>query len=584
MGQDTQTPAEEFFKSIEGNSCIKNLKKDDKKIFKEIILHSYNSVFNTPTVNHIDYTPHEQSHLRDIYKIVSNLFVDEVKGKEQLFKKELLILDLAIFFHDVGMHGYELGEAQRAKHAYAAYEFVKCNLNKFCHDCSAIGGNDGINCIAEICGAHSDAYGEHPELDIKKLRTCNTNASTIGEIRVLLLAVILRLADELDICYDRISNWSMPKLGDDASESIRESHYKHWQMCELFNLPVYNSSTGNIEIKVRKNGFIDSNYITPFEQKFKLILSHIKKLYGSDYNGNDYLKSALRGEDLTLQTEITGLLQNYQDTPFIHYCSNLKFKITYDDESCGAWCKYKYYLLINQNELYDIVSSGNKLRIIEHKSLKYVDRELYPCIYDYMNLHKIIDSGEEQLKFASLVNHSFGAIIEDLRSKDPNNFCNKSVLVGVDSIGSLLATMLGNKTMLPLISYAPKSRSHVYPRIEVDNSLVDGWYSTVISKKEYIFIVCDSIYSFDSISACLKDLGLVQEGKKIDDATLKKVYIFCLFDRKPLQDIIFKNSHNRLMYYNELKSAFKLFPIIGDKKTNFVRKEECIFCMLKKEK
>ena len=197
------TNAKKFWGQIIKNTCIEKMTEGSKNVLKNIIFQTYNYVETQPRVNHIDFTPHGESHLKDLYRIISTIFIEPIEDNA-FTDKELLILNLSVYFHDFGMYSYEQGEAQRAKHAYTAFQFVKEQLSIEPHDLKELGGVAGLDCIAQICGAHSDANDGHSEIAIDQVE--KENNSFIGRVRVLLLAVILRIADELDICCDRIND------------------------------------------------------------------------------------------------------------------------------------------------------------------------------------------------------------------------------------------------------------------------------------------------------------------------------------------------------------------------------------------
>ena len=128
--------------------------------------------------------------------------------------------------------------------------------------------------------------------------------------------------------------------------------------------------------------------------------------------------------------------------------------------------------------------------------------------------------------------------------------------------------------------YASSSRSNVYPHIEVSDEATEAWYREAVNPKKRIFIICDTIYSFESIAACLEKTGVLSQGDK-KDSWKERVYIFSFFDRRPIEEDDFLDNHNRKAHYRDLKNAFKIFPIIDYEKTNFVKQVSCVFCMLK---
>ncbi len=570
-----KTKAEKFFSSITKFSCVSNMNDDDKIILKNIINRFYDKIVSVPAIREIDFTPHEESHLQDIYNIISKIFVEGFKNDKKLTHKELLLLNISVLFHDIGMHDTELDINHRDNHAREAKKYVLENLNG--NDLEEIGGREGIDIIAEICAAHSEANGGFESYDIKEVRLYNDESQgEIGEIRVLLLSVILRIADELDICVNRINSVNESKIKDNSTEKFRESHRKHWQLCRLFNMPDYDAEKNLVVLKIKTGGFYETDNKNTYSEKFDLIKKYLIKLHGKN-EGNEILE-LLNGKHIRLQEKYTSLLDKYKDKNndnLIANCNSLNFSLAADDENCISWGKYYFnYIQPNRQRLTSAITLMKHGNILGHKSLNYLG-ENSPCIYDHMNFHKLVDSGEMQIKIYEIINDTFGKIISEINSQDDSN----SIIIGIDSIGCRLAIMLGNELKLPILPYASKSRKSVYPQIEISDDIADKWYKNSVNGKTNFYIICDNIYTFDSIANCLKRLGL-WDDKLINKEA--KIYIFCLFDHKPLNEDYFSDNSGRNPKYEKFQKNFKIYSIFDKMKTNFVRHDACIFCMLKK--
>ena len=514
--------AEKFYENIAKTGCVSEMLNEDKQLFKTIVLKFYEEINGKPAINNIDFTPHDEYHLIDIYEIIDTIFIKGNKSKDKLTSKELLYLNLAILFHDVGMHEDELGATQRDEHAATAVNFVKNQLPKACGDkyYTVLGGMDGVKSISSICGAHSDANGGYVRLRLSEVKPFNEEAGKRagGYKRLILLAVILRIADELDVCSQRINYTRERPITATSSKGFIESHKKHWQKCTLFDMPHY-------ECVVNLNKYEDAG-----------------------------LKE-----------------KGFQTTDLIEICKNINFEIMCEQTDCLKWGTYYFkYLKPVREDFAKKLAFGKGGHIMGHKSLNYIGDNI-PCIYDHMNFHKLMDSGEMQEIIRTVVTKSFGQIVVNEVGDDNTS---SSIIIGMDSIGSRLAVMLGRELRLPVLSYASKTKDKVYPNIEIDVEVIDEWYKLSVKDKKHIYIICDNIYTFESISTCLKIIG--QESINTD-----LIHIFCLFDRKPIHGDYFSDKSKRKPKYEELYRSFKIFPIFDKMKTNFVRADACIFCMLK---
>ncbi|MCI8734574.1 MAG: hypothetical protein HFE40_03370 [Clostridia bacterium] len=579
--------AEKFYENISKTGCVSEMLNEDKQLFKTIVLKFYEEINGKPAINNIDFTPHDEYHLIDIYEIIDTIFIKGNKSKDKITSKELLYLNLAILFHDVGMHEDELGATQRDEHAATAVNFVKNQLPKACGDkyYTVLGGMDGVKSISSICGAHSDANGGYVRLRLSEVKPFNEEAGKRagGYKRLILLAVILRIADELDVCSQRINYTRERPITATSSKGFIESHKKHWQKCTLFDMPHYEYGKNAVILRIRNEGFFDDQCVNSMSENYDLINEHVQKLAGvnKEADNDKTIKKLLNGQSEKLQFECVVNLNKYEDarlkekgfqtTDLIEICKNINFEIMCEQTVCLKWGTYYFkYLKPVREEFAKKLAFGKGGHIMGHKSLNYIGDNI-PCIYDHMNFHKLMDSGEMQEIIRTVVTKSFGQIVVNEVGDDNTS---SSIIIGMDSIGSRLAVMLGRELRLPVLSYASKTKDKVYPNIEIDVEVIDEWYKLSVKDKKHIYIICDNIYTFESISTCLKIIG--QESINTD-----LIHIFCLFDRKPIHGDYFSDKSKRKPKYEELYRSFKIFPIFDKMKTNFVRADACIFCMLK---
>lgn len=160
------------------------------------------------------FTSHGIDHSESIEKIIESLIPEN--KKQDLNEVELFILLCSIYFHDVGMAVQLEGDEQRENeskreyqqrlesirrtHSERAHNFIIEKYEKFGLD------KGTALSIAEICRAHSDIkYLDRPwvytydELSQK----AHVKAVEKFDVRMLFIAALLRLADELDLDYYR---------------------------------------------------------------------------------------------------------------------------------------------------------------------------------------------------------------------------------------------------------------------------------------------------------------------------------------------------------------------------------------------
>ena len=240
--------------------CIEKMSDSHKAIFDKLV-EEYGEKLSTRVVTeNAVYTLHDfDHHCFDIYRIISNVLLDEklaYKSEDYgLSSRELLILNVAVLFHDIGM-SHVLG-ASRKNHAKKSAEYFQNEYEKnsvlrktgdFCPD--------EIKAIKEIIIAHSDDKTEFAKIEENGLKSPKLrreyHSKEDKEIPTLFLAGILRIADELDISSARLGGtdleiqlregvqayekaMSLKKLSEDEIvqwENYKES-LKHWEKLRL---------------------------------------------------------------------------------------------------------------------------------------------------------------------------------------------------------------------------------------------------------------------------------------------------------------------------------------------------------------
>lgn len=227
----------DFYSLIEEMPIVKRLEGTSfKSKFINLVNYAGPILDRGPLLSGIGFTPHDFSHhVKDIYSLLDKMlpkaFYEKYNTGENIF-----VLLTGALFHDIGMTK-EWSEEVRKQHSkIGRKEFLEPFENNKVD--SIIKQNIDARYskyIGDIIYAHSDIKLENG----KKIETFreiynkyeNMTYITRGEheeINVPFLAALVRLADELDITYERIENIDYLK-----SNNLPSS-IQHFRLCELF--------------------------------------------------------------------------------------------------------------------------------------------------------------------------------------------------------------------------------------------------------------------------------------------------------------------------------------------------------------
>jgi hypothetical protein len=224
-----------YFSLIAKNPIVKKLSRTEyQKKFENLVNEVAPLLDHGPVLSQIGFTPHDFSHhIKDIYSLLNKML------PKSFFKiypdgENLFILLTATLFHDIGMT-MEWSENVRARHSEIGRDYF---LNESRTDGSFVKHNvDAMysGYIGDIIYAHSDiksADGKvietFREIFNKYEQSEHLEQGKTEVINVPFLAAVVRLADELDITYDRIEKTNY-KYMNNLLSSIH-----HYRMCELF--------------------------------------------------------------------------------------------------------------------------------------------------------------------------------------------------------------------------------------------------------------------------------------------------------------------------------------------------------------
>jgi len=181
---------------------------------------------------HVYYTLHGLDHSNYVITILDKL-INGLNPQENLNETEFFCLLSAAFLHDVGMQCKYQNDVERAtqisitkKRPYTFQDLIRDEHHKrsgkYIKDNSKNLKLDPIEaeCIRLISEGHRQTKLESAEY--------NDQAIGLNRVRVRLLSALLRLADELDITYERAPETLLDILKNDMPDYSRVQWLKHY--------------------------------------------------------------------------------------------------------------------------------------------------------------------------------------------------------------------------------------------------------------------------------------------------------------------------------------------------------------------
>lgn len=544
--------------------CIKNLDSNNLEQFKRVMQEYAPHLLERLDVEGSIYTPHDVNHCLNLYKCISKVILKNTKSYDTnygLTGRELFILDLAVLFHDIGMS--DVINPQRKHHSKAAAEYIEKEYedNRSCLKKTDLTPLEK-KALKAIVKAHSDIKDD-PTIGLDKNGLNADDLKATYEdiqskpIRVLLLAGILRLADEMDVTNARLGNSMVETQLKEMEEKFNlhqnDENYKdvcagyleskkHWDKLHLFEMISLDLDTGLVELKVDddyvshrvESGATEksianaiSDVVLKIEKELKVIKD--KCFSKPDVRGFIYVDriqvftgiESLNKEILNEQS-ITNFPMMEADEP------------TPEEESCGPESEEtKKTPHIIDNELAQKISEAVK----ERQLLKfghYRLNDIY-CARDWLNVMELVETRE-------LSKHIVSAIVKHINSRDVGNV----VILGMDMVGALLAARVSFALQKPM-SYFVSIKNQQY------NSEQDIEFE--IKDDEKVIILTESVVTFKTIDDAINKYGLKD---KVDS-------IYTVFYRKTEIEG-FKEG-----YIDKTYSVNNDFPI------EIVDKEKCIY-------
>ena len=276
------------------------LKMEDKykQEFIKLANH-YGHYINTLSINSGKslYTRHDFNvHCIDIYQIIDEFFKESLHflipngNTKNIFK-----LYLAVLFHDIGMTDFNMYRDNHSKKSvdYVRREWEDVNSTLHLLRIDNILNENDINDICLMILAHSDIKDgtideEHNGLSNPDFVNCRNNA-------IIIMAAILRLADELDCSVLRLGDERRKEQLDPNDQEQKES-LEHWEKLHCIS-KVYLSNEDNRFIVLELNDYYVDTYVDKNRIFNSFLPEIVKKVQGEldSINEKVFSKSYCKG-------------------------------------------------------------------------------------------------------------------------------------------------------------------------------------------------------------------------------------------------------------------------------------------------
>ncbi len=449
------------------------------------------------------FTSHNfNNHCNNIIKIIDKIILNR---KEFLTDKEKYLLFISILFHDISM-AVNI-ECDRKIHSVQSADYLKEEFKNTSsslyleRDKNNLSQND-IIAISKIIIAHSDVKDgkvKDNENGIFNKDLCYNN----GDVKVKLLAAILRLADEMDITTDRLGSeeFAVQLSEDDDQQFISK---QHWRNLHFFsNLQIDSEDISTLCL------YCDDEYIRQYNDDITNIGYNIGKV-----------KEKLDNEIALLNREVFGKKTNLnfgftiKQTTVITKISELN-TILYEKDNYSLFSMVSKGIgsYIDNNEVPD------KNKTNKNKYPKNLDEGLYGKLNEFIKNNRLFSGGHylitetycatdwidsnEIIETKRIINQCIKVFAQDIFK---NSYDNDSIILGLDFSGSMIAAQLAYNTNMPF-QYIISSKSKSEHAQEDINS------NLPIDKN--IILVTDVIATYSTIMSVITDLGIKERIKCI---------------------------------------------------------------------
>ena len=549
--------------------CIKRMDCHCLNMYKKVLEHYAPMLATRIVLDGSAFTSHDEYHCLDIYKIISTCLLREATTYNEevgLSKRELLILNLAVLFHDIGMSnrlGVKRGNhsSESANYVQAEYDDVRSVLRS---ETNLI--PQEIKALKAIIKAHSNIKRD-PEIskEINGIRSPELQKEYKDlhskPIRALFLAGLLRLADELDITSERIGNGIVENdiregkkivskyEREGNSEELKKwegflESEKHWKRLHLFEAILLSRDKKGIELVV------DDEYV---EQRLdegsteKAIANEIVEIFLKVRSEFDDIKKIAFSDSevdiLIYVNRIEIVSHNERIREEIDKAQGIISMPIVEKEGDNSDEKDGKQTAIIENNQYPIEIDPELARDLDEEVRErqllqfghFILNEDY-CARDWLNIRELVETREISKKIVN-------AIAKHINSRRLENV----VILGMDMVGALLAARVAFELKFPM-SYFVSVKNTDYNSIqEIDFD---------IKEDEKVIIITESIATFKTLKNALEKYGIKD---KVDS-------IYTIFYRKTLLDA------NEQKYF--MKKTFSInnsFPI------ELVEKSKCVY-------
>lgn len=388
----------------------------------------------------IKYMTHSYSkHCINIYENIDMLI--EWGGVLEPNKKETFLLDVSVILHDIYM---AISPEKRNIHSQEAYEFIlnQIRSNKRNVINSFLTANEA-EMVADIVLGHSDLkYEGKRESTLEYLWKKYDDETDVeySKARIVHLAAILRIADELDATRNRITRPYEEMNFNLEDENDKESsiHYRKLKLVKKISPNKKKNDELLISIDddvfgVENNEDID--YILEVKDKIQEELNNINEIYARYQQ--QYLCPSKRFLRVCIKSNCAERAEEIED---------------YEKKRSKRSYNYSVADKELEKEITDAVLD-NGLLISGHYK---VNEEI--CSRDWIDTSRLI---EDTNIFEKIINFFQGKIVDVIKEEN-------IIILGIGDVGLRLGTILAYKFNLPFLHIIPEHIKDYYDEHETN--------------------------------------------------------------------------------------------------------------------
>lgn len=514
----------DYYREIDQLEIVKKLRGTQfERNFENLVNYAAPILESGPVIRNIGFTPHDFTHhCKNIYIILDRMLPE--KFYQEYKEENLFVLLVAVLFHDVGMTG-EWSSEIREKHSEISKQFImKPFVENDVH--SVIKSNVRSNYVDYICDiiyAHSDIK-KNGEIEKETfIEVCKkyeeAGVETKGEnetINVPFLAALLRLADELDVSYERIEDIDYLK------KVNLPSSYEHFKLCEMFKM-------------VQKGNNGDTTLVLQVE--------------GTKYNvGEDYEKATRAAQILERYEKIC---KEFRMMKTRVLCNTLHVK------SSDVWKIQKIELKVSGGIDLEADAKKKRIKLDNAGFVKglIIKENLFKSGHYEVN-EKL--SARDWIDIDGLFKLEEAAFIKPITEMMKPYVESQKTIIGINYYGAVLASIIGYKYKKPFAYFFDSDKVVDSLEREINHIEKDG-----------IMLIIDIVVFGNSLARVIESLaekGIIDEQTGVD--------VIILFERSPQRKrrpFLSKAYSNR--YIKKIYTVDDNFNIELCNKN----KDECIF-------